>query len=105
MVWYSHLSKSFSQFVMIHTVDETEIDIFLKLSCFLYNPVNIGNLISGSSPFSKPSWDNWKFSVHIMLKPSMQDFKHDVTSMGDKCNFQMVSTFFSTVLLGNWDED
>ena len=72
MVWYSHLSKSFSQFVMIHTVDETEIDIFLKLSCFLYNPVNIGNLISGSSSFSKPSLNIWKFLAHIMLKPTMQ---------------------------------
>ena len=99
MVWYSHLSKSFLQFVMIHTVkgfsvaDETEIGIFLKFSCFLYNPDNVGNLISSSSSFSKPSLDIWKFLVCIMLKPSMQDFKHDLASMGDKCNCPMVSTF------------
>ena len=75
MVWYSHLSKSFPQFVMIPTVkgfsvvDETEIDVFLKFPCFLYNLANVGNLISSSSPFSKPSLDIWKFLVHIMLKP------------------------------------
>ena len=109
MVWYSHLSKSFPQFVMIHTVkgfsvvDETEIDVFLKFPCFLYNPANVGNLLSGSSSFSKLSLDIWKFLVHIMLEPSMQDFKHDLTSMGDEC--PMVSTFFGTTLLGNSDED
>ena len=84
--------KSFPQVVMIHMVkafsivSETEIDVFLKSPCFLYNPVSVGNLISSSSSFSKPSLDNWKFLVHIMLKPSMQDFKHDLTSIGDECN-------------------
>ena len=79
MVWYPHLSKNFPQFFMIHTakgfsiVDETEIVVFLKFSCFLYNPVNVGNLISSSSSFPKPSLDIWKFLVHIMLKASMQD--------------------------------
>ena len=111
MVWYSHLSKSFPQLVMIHTVkgfsvvDETEIDVFLELPCFLYDPVNVGSSISGSSAFSKPNLDIWKFLVHIMLKLSMQDFKHDLTSMGDESNCPMASTFFSTSLLGNWDED
>ena len=96
---------------MIHTVkgfgmvNKTEVDIFLKLPSFLYDPVNVGNLISGSSSFSKTSLDFWQFLVHIMLKPSLQDFKHDYTSMGDECNFLMISTFFSTTLLGNWDED
>ena len=80
MVWYSHLSRSFPQFVMIHAVK----DVFLKFSCFLYKPVNIGNLISSSSSFSKPSLDVWNFLVRIMLKPSMQDFKHDLTSIGKK---------------------
>ena len=56
-------------------------------------------------PFLNPGWDIWKFLVHIILKPSMQDFKHDLTSMGGECNCLMVSTFFSTTLLGNWDED
>ena len=87
MVWYSHLFKNFPQFVMIYTVKdfniviEIEIDVFLKFPCFLYNPVNAGNLISSSSFFSKPSLDIWKFLVHIILKPSTQDFKHDLTSM------------------------
>ena len=88
MVWYSHLSKSFPQFVMIHTVrgfsvaDETELGVFLQFPFFLYDPVDVGNLISGFSSFSKASLDIWKFLVHIMLKPSMQRFKHDLTSMG-----------------------
>ena len=97
---------------MIHTskalayiVNETEmIDVFLKFPCFLYNPTNAGDSVSSSSFFSKPSLDIWKFWVYIMLKPSMQDFKHDLTSMGDECNCPMVSTFFGTTL-GNWDED
>ena len=103
------LSKSFPQFVMSHTikdfstVDETEV--FLKFPCFLYNPVNVGNLISSSSSFSKPSLNILKFLVHIMLKPSMQDFKHDLTSIRNECNCPMVSTFFGASLLGNWDED
>ena len=78
---------------------------FLEFPCFLYDPANVGNLISGSSAFSKPSLDIWKFLVCIMLKPSMQDFKHNHASMGDECNCPMVSTFFSATLLGNWDED
>ena len=88
MVWYSHLLKSFSQFIMIHTVkgfsvvDETEIDNFLEFPSFLYDPVSVGNLISDSSSFSKPDLDIWQFLVHIMLKPSMQDCMHDLTSMG-----------------------
>ena len=111
MVCYSHLSKSFPQFVMTHIVkgfsivDETEVDVFLESSSFLCDPANLGNLISGSSSFSKPSLDIWKFLVCIMLKPSMQDFKHDLTSMGDECNCVMVSTFFATTRLGNWVED
>ena len=72
---------------MIHTVksfiviDETELDVFLEFSCFLYDPVNAGNLISGSSAFSKPSFNTWKLLVHVTLKPRMQNFKHDLTSM------------------------
>ena len=111
MVWYSHFFKSFLQFVMIHivkgfsVVDETEVDIFLKFPFFLYDPADVGNLISSSSFFSKPSLDIWKFLVRTMLKPSGQDFKYDLTSMGDECRCPMVSTFFSITLLGNWDED
>ena len=85
MVWYSHLFKSFTQFAMVHTVrsfsivNETELDVFLMFFCFLYNPANVGNLISSSSVFSKPSLAIWKFLVCIMLKPRMQDFKLDLT--------------------------
>ena len=99
MVWYSHLSKGFPQFVMIHTVKgfrvvkETEVDAFLKLPCFLHSPANVGNLISSSSSFSKLSLDIWKLLVRIMLKLSMQDFKHHLTSMGDECGCPMVSPF------------
>ena len=80
MVWYSHLFKSYLQFVMIHTVkdfsvvDETVVDVFLESPCFLYDPANVGNLISGSSAFSKSSLNIWKFLVHTMLKAGMQKF-------------------------------
>ena len=102
MVWYSHLFKSCLQFVMIHTVkdfsvvNETEVDVFLEFPCFLYDSATVGNLISSSSSFSKPSLDIWKFLVPIMLKPSIQDFKHDLTSMGDEHSYPVVRTFFST---------
>ena len=75
MAWYSHLLKNFPQFIVIHTVEgfgivnKAEIDVFLELSCFFDDPVDIGNLISGSSAFSKTSLNIWKFRVHILLKP------------------------------------
>ena len=96
---------------MIHTVkgfsavNETEVDLFLEFRCFLYDPENVDKVISSFSAFSKSSLDVWKFLVHIMLKPNMQDFKYDLTSMVVECDCPMVSTFFSTTLLGNWDED
>ena len=77
----------------------------MEFPSFLYDPPNVGNLISGSSSFSKPTLDIWRFLFHIMLKPSMQYFKHDCISMEDECNFLMASIFFSTTLLGNLDED
>ena len=97
MVWYSHIFKSFPQFVMISMqskamlsiVNETEVDVFLEFPCFLYNSANVGNLISDSFAFSKPSLDVWKFFVHVMVKPSMQDLKHDLNSMIDECNCLM----------------
>ena len=107
MVWYSHLFKSFPQFIMIHTikgfevVDETEVDVFLEFTSFLYDPANVGNLISVPLFFSKPSLDIWKFLVCVMLKPSMLDFQHDRTRMGDECNYPMVSTVFGTTPPGN----
>ena len=99
--------KSFPRFVMIHIVkgfsivDETVVDVFLKFPCFLCDPANFGNLIFGSSAFYKSNTDIWKFLVHIMLRPSIQDFKPNLTGIGDECNCLMVSTFFSTILLEN----
>ena len=82
-----------------------DVDVFLEFHSFPYDPANVGNLISGSSSFSKPNLDIWNVLVCLMLKLSMEDFKHDLASMGDECNCPMVSTFFGTPLLGNWDED
>ena len=82
MVWYSHLFQNFPQFIVIHTikgfgtVNKAEIDVFLELSCFFYDPVDVGNLISGSSAFSKTSLNTWKFTVHILLKPGLENFEH-----------------------------
>ena len=82
MVWYSHLLKNFPQFVVSHTVkgfsvvNEAEVDVFLEFSCFFYDPRDVGSLISGSSAFSKSSLYIWKFSVHILWKPSLKDFEH-----------------------------
>ena len=87
MVWYSHLLKNFPQFVVIHTVkdfgivNKGEIDIFVELSCFFYDPPDVGNLISGSSAFSKSSLNIWKVTVHVLLKPGLENFEHYFTSM------------------------
>ena len=82
-----------------------KVGVFLEFLCFIHDPVNVGNLISSSSSFSKPNLDIWKFLVRVMLKPSMQDFKHDLTSMGNECNRPMVSIFFGTTLLREWGEN
>ena len=82
MVWYSYVLKNFSQFVVIHTVkgfsvvNEAEVDVFLEFSCFFYDPVDVGNLISDFSAFSKSSLNIWKFSVHVLLKPSLENFEY-----------------------------
>ena len=85
MVWYSHLLKNFPQFVMIHTIKDFGIvnkaDVFLGLSCFYDDPSDVGNLISGSSVFSKSSLNIMKFMVHILLKPGLENFEHYVVSM------------------------
>ena len=85
MVWYSHLFQNIPQFIVIHTVfglvNKAEVDVFLELSCFLDDPVNVGNLISGSSAFSKTSLNVWKFTVHVVLKPGLENFEHYFTSV------------------------
>ena len=106
MVWYSHLFQNFPQFIVIHTVKgfgtvkkaeiqynivklnkikflkkKAEIDVFLELSCFFHDPVDVGNLISGSSAFSETSLNIWKFTVLILLKPGLENFEHYFTSV------------------------
>ena len=82
MVWHSHLFQNFPQFIVIHTVkgfgivNKAEVDVFLELSCFFNDPVDDGSLISGSSAFSKTSLNIWKFTVHVLLKPGLENFEH-----------------------------
>ena len=87
MLWYFHLFKNFPQFVVIHTVkgfgvvNKAEVDVFLELSCYFDDPADVGNLISGSSAFSKTSLSIWKLMVHILLKPSLENFEHYFASV------------------------
>ena len=87
MVWYSHLFQNFPQFIVIHTVkgfgivNKAEIDILLELSCLFHDPADVVNLISGSSAFSKTSLNIWKLTVHVLLKPGLENFEHYFTSM------------------------
>ena len=96
MVWYSHLFKSFPQFVVIHTVKcfgiviKAEIDVFLELSRFFDNPGDVGNLISCSSAVSKSNLNIWKFTVHVLLKPGLENFQHYFTRVLDECNCAVV---------------
>ena len=86
VVWYSHLFQNFAQFIVIHTVkgfgivNKAGIDVFLELSCFFHDPADVGNLISGSSAFPKASLYIWNFTVHILLKPGLENFEHYFTS-------------------------
>ena len=87
MVWYAHLFQNFPQFIVIHTVkgfgivNKAEIDVFLELSCFFHDPEDVGNLISGSSAFSKSGLNIWKLMVHVLLKPDLENLEHCFTSM------------------------
>ena len=87
MVWYSHVLKNFPQFVVIHTVkgfgivNKAELDGFLQLLCFVDDPTDVGNLISGSSAFSKSSLNIWEFMVHVLLKSGLENFEHYFASV------------------------
>ena len=87
MVWYAHLSQNFPEFIVIHTVkgfgivNKAEIDVFPERSCFFHDPVDVGNLLSGSSVFSKTSFNISNSTVHVLLKPGLENFEHYFTSM------------------------
>ena len=111
VVCYSHLFQNFPQFIVIHTVkgfgivNKAEIDIFLELFCFFHDPVDVGNLVSGSFAFSKTSLNIWKFSVHVLLKPGLENFQHYFTSVWDECNCAVAWAFFGIAFLCDWNEN
>ena len=96
VVWYSCLFKNVPQFVMIHTikgfsiVNKAEVDVFVELLCFFYDPMDVDNLISGCAAFSKSSLNIWEFFVHVLLKPCLENFEHHFDIMGDECNCAVV---------------
>ena len=96
---------------MVHTikgfgiVNKVEVDIFLELSCFFDDPTDVGNVNSGSSAFSKSSLNIWKFTIHLLLKPDLENFEHYFASVGDGCNNVVVCTFFGIAFLWDWNEN
>ena len=111
VVWYSHLLKNFPQFVVIHTVksfgivNKAEADAFLETSCFFDDPADVGNFISGSSAFSKTSLNIWNFTVHVLLKPDLENFEHYFTSVWDECNCVLFSAVLGIAFLWDWNEN
>jgi len=111
VVWYSHLLKNFPQFVVIHTVkgfgivNKAEVDVFLELSRFFDDPSDVGNLISGSSAFSISSCNIWKFTVHVLLKPGLENLEHCFASVWDECHCVVVWAFFGIAFLWDWNEN
>ena len=111
VVWYFHPFNNFPQFVVTHTVKGFSIvndaggDVFLEFSCFLYDPTDVGNLISCSSAFSKSRLYIWNFLVHVLLKPSLKDIEHYFASMWNEGNFSVIWTFFGIALLWDWNEN
>ena len=111
VVWHSDLLKNFPQFVVIHTdkgfgiVHKAEVDVFMEFSCFFYNPTNVGNLISGSSAFPKSSLYTWKFLVHVLLKPRLENFEHYCASIWNECHCVVVWTFLGIIFLWDWNEN
>ena len=108
VVWYSQFLKNFPKFIVIHKIkgisifNETEELFFLEFSCFFYDPVDVGNLISCSSAFSKSSLTIWKFSVHVLLKPGLENFQHYFARVWNEHNCIIVWTFFGIAFLWNW---
>ena len=111
VVWYSYLFQNFLQFVVVHTVKDfgivskAEVDIFLEFSCFFNDPADVGNLISGSSAFSKTSLNIWKLMVHILLKPGLENFEYYFASLWDKYSCVVVWIFFDIAFLWDWNEN
>ena len=109
VVWYPHLFKNFLQFVVIHTkysiVSETEVDAFLEFPCFPCDPTKVDNLISDFSVFSKSSLYNWKFWVHVLLKPSLGDFEHYRTIIWNEPNDMVGWACFGIALVWDWNEN
>ena len=111
VVWYSHLLKNFPQFVVIHTVKSygivngAKVDVLGEFPCFLYDWMGVGNLISDSSDFSKSSLNIWKFSVHVLLKPSLKDFEHNLASIWNEHSCTVVWTSFGILFLLDWNEN
>ena len=111
VVWYSHLFKNFPQFVVIHTVkgfaivNKTEVDVFLELFCFFNDLTDVSNLISGSSAFFKSSLNIWKFTVHLLLKPGLENFEHYFASVWEEYNCAVVWTFYGIAFLWDWNEN
>ena len=102
LLWFTQ-SKAFFFFFFFYIVKEA--DFFLEFPWFFYEPTYVANLISGSSAPSKPSSYIWKFSVHVLLEPSLKDFEHNLTSMGNECNCTIVWRFFDIALLWDWNEN
>ena len=106
VVWYSHLLKNFPQLDTVKSVSiVNEADVFMELSWFFYDSTDVGNLISGSSAFSKSSLNIWKFSVHILLKPHLENFEHYFASMWDECKCAVVWAFSGIAFLWDWNEN
>ena len=111
VIWYSHLLKNFPQFVVTHTVkgfgvvNKAEVDVFLELSWFLDDPTNVGNLISGSSAFSKSSLNIWRFTVHALLKAGLENFEHHFASLWDEWSCVVVWAFFVIAFLWDWNQN
>jgi len=111
VVWCSCFSKNFPQFVVIHTVkgfgivNKTKVDVFLEIACFFYDPTDVGNLISGSSVFSKSNLNIWEFTVHVLLKIGLENFELYFASVWNKCNCAVVWAFFGIAFLWDWNEN